>query len=96
MAADTPESYVATVVKARRKGKILIDYLHNQCSATAVAPYSSRVRPGAVVSGPLLWDGLSPDIRPGHFTILKMLDLLSATDPWQDFHATAVPWMTKA
>jgi len=96
MAADTP-CYVVTVVKARRKGKILTDYLRNQRGATAVAPYSSRARPGAAVSLPLSWDELGPDIEPGHFTVMNMPTRLGALaqDPWQDFHAAAVPLVAK-
>ncbi len=97
MAADAPESYVATVVKARRKGKILIDYLRNQRGATAVAPYSSRARPGAAVSAPLSWDDLGPEMGPDHFTVLNMAVRLGALDqdPWQNFHAVAVPLTAK-
>src|SRR5690606_36365548 len=64
MAADAPDRYVATISKAKRKGKILIDYLRNQRGATAVASYCPRSRPGAAVSTPLEWDELSPEIGP--------------------------------
>ena len=47
MAADSPDAYVSTIPKARRQGKILIDYLRNQRGATAIAPYGARARPGA-------------------------------------------------
>ena len=60
MAADNPELYVSTIPKARRHGKILIDYLRNQRGMTAVAAYSTRARPGAPVSMPLGWNELSP------------------------------------
>src|SRR3984885_14762345 len=49
MAADSPERFVSTIPKARRHGKILIDYLRNQRGMTAVAAYSTRARPGATV-----------------------------------------------
>ena len=44
MAADSPDRYVATITKSKRKGKTLIDYLRNGRGATAVAPYSNRGR----------------------------------------------------
>lgn len=93
MASDAPERYVATIAKARRKGKILIDYLRNQRGATAVAAYSSRARPGAAVSTPILWEELGPDIGPAHFTVDNLANRLAAlsTDPWDGFRAAAVP-----
>ena len=92
MASDSPESYVATITKAKRKGKILVDYLRNGRGATAVAPYSTRARPGAAVSMPLGWDELSPTIRAAHFTVENALSrLASSPDPWADFRKVARP-----
>ena len=81
--------YVSTVSKAKRKGKILIDYLRNGRGATAVAPYSPRARAGAPVSMPLSWEELGPEIGPAHFTIVNALARLSGLekDPWADFRA---------
>lgn len=93
MAADSPDRYVSTISKAKRKGKILIDYLRNQRGMTAVAPYSPRARPGAAVSMPLAWDEVSPAIGPTHFTILNTPTRLVAlkNDPWEDFRKAAKP-----
>ncbi len=89
MAADSAERYVATVSKAKRKGKILVDYLRNGRGATAVAPYSSRAREGAPVSMPLDWEELTPAIGPAHFTVNNASARLSqlSADPWKDFRA---------
>ncbi|MFC3061529.1 DNA ligase D [Paenirhodobacter populi] len=93
MAADSPALYVATITKAKRRGRILIDYLRNQRGMTAVAPYSPRARPGAAVSMPLGWSELGPDIGPRHFTIGNTPARLAALDddPWADFRAAAAP-----
>ena len=93
MAADSPELYVSTIPKARRHGKILIDYLRNQRGMTAVAAYSTRARPGAPVSMPLAWNELGPEIGPAYFTIQNTPTRLSslAADPWADFRAAAAP-----
>jgi len=96
MAADSPNAYVSTITKSRRQGKILIDYLRNQRGQTAVAPYSTRARPGAGVSMPLFWDELSSIVGPDHFTVLnapKRLESLKS-DPWADFRDAAVPLPT--
>jgi bifunctional non-homologous end joining protein LigD len=91
MAADSPERFVATITKAKRHGKILIDYLRNQRGATAVAPYSTRARPGAAVSMPLAWDELGPTIGPAYFTVENTRSRLAslAADPWAQFHPAA-------
>jgi len=58
MSLAEPERFVATMSKAKRKGRIFIDYLRNQRGGTAVAPYSARARPGAPVAVPIGWEEL--------------------------------------
>ena len=53
-----PERFLATMSKAKRKGKIFIDWLRNQRGATAVLPYSARAREGAPVAVPIAWGEL--------------------------------------
>lgn len=93
MASDSPDRFVATITKSKRHGKILIDYLRNQRGQTAVAPYSTRARPGAAVSTPITWEELEPGIGPAYFTISNLPARLAAmkSDPWDGFRAAAVP-----
>lgn len=58
LATVEPERFVATMSKAKRKGRIFIDYLRNQRGSTAVLPYSARARAGAPVAVPISWDEL--------------------------------------
>ncbi|MCX8293011.1 DNA ligase D [Phyllobacterium sp. 0TCS1.6A] len=97
MAADTPDKYVSTITKSKRRGKILIDYLRNQRGATAVAPYSTRARPGAAVSMPLDWEELTPGIGPAYFTVLNTPTRLAALskNPWADFRKAEAPLARK-
>lgn len=92
MAADSPDRFVSTIAKSKRRGKILVDYLRNQRGATAVAAYSTRARAGAAVSMPLSWDELSLGIGPAYFTVknapIRLASL--ASDPWEGFRAAAV------
>ena len=93
MSSDSRDRFVATMPKAERHGRILVDYLRNQRGATAVAAFSTRARPGAAVSMPLSWEELSPAIGPAYFTVAntpKRLASLTA-DPWQGFRDAAVP-----
>jgi bifunctional non-homologous end joining protein LigD len=93
MAADEPDRYVATISKAKRQGRILIDYLRNGRGNTAVAPYSTRARAHAPVSMPLGWDELKTGIGPAHFTLLNAPGRLARlkADPWADFRDAAAP-----
>jgi bifunctional non-homologous end joining protein LigD len=71
MVAAAPEAYVATMSKAKRSGKIFVDYFRNDYTATAIADYAVRARPGAPVAVPLAWDEL---------TSLKSADEFSMKD----------------
>lgn len=91
MAADRPEAYVATIAKARRTGRILIDWLRNQRGATAVAPWSTRARAGAPVSVPVAWDEIDT-IGPAELTLANLAERRGGVaDPWSEFHQAARP-----
>jgi bifunctional non-homologous end joining protein LigD len=92
MAQDNPGRFISVATKAKRKGLIFVDYLRNGRGATAVAPYSTRARPGAAVSMPLAWSELNESIGPAYFTIENALARLAnlKTDPWSGFRATEV------
>lgn len=92
MAADAPDRFVATVSKAKRRGRILVDYLRNGRGATAVAAYSTRARAGAPVSMPVTWTELG-EVAPNYFTVANAPARLASLDrdPWEGFQETAVP-----
>jgi bifunctional non-homologous end joining protein LigD len=58
MVVHRPDEYVATMSKAKRAGKIFIDWLRNGRGATSVTSWSLRARPGAPVAVPLRWEEL--------------------------------------
>ena len=58
LAEDAPDKFLATMTKAKRRGKIFIDHFRNEVAATAIAPYSPRARAGAPVAWPLTWPAL--------------------------------------
>lgn len=75
LATAEPDRFVATMSKAKRKGKIFIDWLRNQRGSTAIMPYSVRARPGAPVAVPVSWLELQDFDRAAQFTILDRKEL---------------------
>lgn len=59
MEVEAPEKYVAAITKSKRLGKILIDFFRSDYTATGIASYSVRARPGAPVAVPLGWRDLA-------------------------------------
>ncbi len=87
MARDEPKRYVAIMTKSRRAGRIFVDYLRNGRGATAIAPYSTRAKPGATVAVPLHWDELDSINRADAFSLDNIDDRLKRLrkDPWRGF-----------
>ena len=87
IAAEEPDRYLAVATKARRKGKIFIDYLRNGRGATAIAPFSTRAKKGAPLAWPVSWTAL-PKIETARLaTVETAADLLKTTrrDPWAGY-----------
>jgi bifunctional non-homologous end joining protein LigD len=86
MVQDSPKAYTATVKKAARNNRIFVDYLRNSREATAIAPYSTRARPGATVAVPLSWEELASQKAPNAFTLQNLGKRLARlrSDPWQE------------
>jgi bifunctional non-homologous end joining protein LigD len=53
--AERPKLVTATMTKARRAGKVFLDWSQNAGSKTTVAPYSLRGRERPTVATPLTW-----------------------------------------
>ncbi|MEJ5866696.1 non-homologous end-joining DNA ligase [Pseudokineococcus sp. 5B2Z-1] len=56
LARDRPREVVATMTKARRNGRVLLDWSQNTWSKTTVTPYSLRGREQPRVAAPRTWD----------------------------------------
>jgi bifunctional non-homologous end joining protein LigD len=86
LAKEKPERYLIRMSKAERRGRILIDYLRNDPTSTAIAPYSTRAREGAPVATPLAWEELNEKLDPKTFnekTVPGRLEALKS-DPWKE------------
>jgi bifunctional non-homologous end joining protein LigD len=93
-AAREPRTFTNEQRKAKREDKILIDIQRNGYAHTAVAPYSVRPRPGALVATPLHWEELEESsTRSDRWTIDGVLRRLERDgDPWREIasHATTL------
>jgi bifunctional non-homologous end joining protein LigD len=85
MAADSPDRYLVNMSKAKRTGKIFLDYLRNDRMATAVAPLSPRARDGAPVSMPLTWSQVKKGLDPMKYTVRTVPALLKKSKAWDDY-----------
>jgi bifunctional non-homologous end joining protein LigD len=85
MAVDSPDRYLINMSKAKRTGKIFLDYLRNDQFSTAVAPLSPRARPGAPVSMPVTWPQVKRGLNPGAYTIRSAPQILKKSNAWADY-----------
>lgn len=86
IAREAPDQYVTNMSKAKRVGKIFLDYLRNDRGATAVVAYSTRAKPVATVSVPLDWKELDKLKSPASFTVKNLPQRLAKLrrDPWAE------------
>jgi bifunctional non-homologous end joining protein LigD len=85
MAAESPDRYLINMSKAKRTGKIFLDYLRNDQFSTAVAPLSPRARPNALVSMPVTWAQVKRGLDPAAYTIHTVPQLLNKSKAWADY-----------
>ncbi len=90
-----PKRFVANMSKAKRVGRIFVDYLRNGRGATAIAPYSPRARGTAPIAVPVSWSELKTIPSASAFKLRDMPARLAAPDPWADYAKTSVS-LTKA
>ncbi|MDH4980699.1 DNA ligase D [Hyphomicrobium sp. D-2] len=89
LADSEPQRFTATMSKAKRRGRIFIDWLRNERGATAIAPYSPRARATASVAAPVTWSELIKIETANAFTIPTMLQRLRKnSDPWAKYTTT--------
>jgi len=81
--------------RARRSGRVLVDWFRNSPAQTAIAPYSVRARPSAPVATPMDWSELSRT-RPQRWTLTSLPrrlaqqgDVWAAPIPASDLHELA-------
>jgi len=73
--AARPDELTVEFLKKNRGGRVFVDWLRNAPTATVVAPFSLRPRPGAPVAVPLGWAELA-EAEPDGCTIDSLGDRL--------------------
>jgi bifunctional non-homologous end joining protein LigD len=90
--ADAPRDFTATMSKAKRKGKIFIDFFRNDLAATAIAPYSPRARPMPAVAWPCTWAALNAFESAQDMTIALAREAITAGENgWADYETLRCP-----
>lgn len=71
--------------KAKRRGRVFVDYLRNARGQTTVAPYAVRLRKGAPVAAPVDWNELAnANFNSQTYNIGNMpRRLAQKKDPWR-------------
>ncbi len=78
---DWPALVTATMTKAKRPGKVFLDWSQNSASKTTIAPYSLRGRDRPYVATPVAWDevaaGAEDPLGLEQFRLEEVLDRVS-------------------
>jgi bifunctional non-homologous end joining protein LigD len=75
-AQTAPDRFTVALPKAQRRGRIFLDFLRNQRTATAIMPYSARARSGMPVATPVNWDELAGFFTASAYSIADVELLL--------------------
>ncbi len=85
------DTLTGKMAKDVRTSRIYLDYLRNAEGASAVAPYSTRNRPGPSCAVPLAWDELTDDLDIRAFTPERVTARVrDAVDPWAGIENHAI------
>src|SRR5690606_35820413 len=88
-AESEPKRFIANMSKEKRKGLIFIDYLRNDRTSTAIAPYSPRARQNAPVARPVEGNDLGSITASNEIRMEEAHARLEAGEVnWQDYAAT--------
>jgi bifunctional non-homologous end joining protein LigD len=99
MVERAPDLLTTEFMKEARGDRIYFDVGRNRPAQHAVAPYSTRAKPGAPVATPLHWDEVDDKrLGPQSYNLRNVRDRVKGTDPWRDMrrHAKSLAPARKA
>jgi bifunctional non-homologous end joining protein LigD len=85
LARTDPARFIANMSKARRDGRIFLDYLRNGQGATAICPWSTRARPGGKCAVPVSWDELPALEGANVFGVFAAAARAQQPDSWAGY-----------
>ncbi|SMH29822.1 DNA ligase D [Mesorhizobium australicum] len=85
LARTDPSRFIANMSKAKRKGRMFLDYLRNGQGATAICPWSTRARSGASCAVPVAWDELPTFKSANAFDVFAAAARAQEPDPWKGY-----------
>lgn len=88
LAKTEPMRFVANMSKAKRKGRMFLDYLRNGQGSTAVCPWSTRARAGGTVAIPVTWAELETIDRANAFDLFAAAERAQGPDAWEGYFET--------
>jgi bifunctional non-homologous end joining protein LigD len=87
LARRYPNRLTVETRKAKRQGRLFLDYLRNAYGQNSVVPYGVRAKPGAPVATPIDWDELSDrDLDSQSYAVKNIFRRLGQIeDPWKGY-----------
>ena len=85
LARTDPSRFVANMSKAKRAGRMFLDYLRNGQGATAICPWSTRARPGASCAVPVRWEELPTLESANAFDVFGAAARAQQPDAWEGY-----------
>lgn len=82
LAAKHDKKIVSDMAKAKRRGKVLLDWSQNHVAKTTITPYALRARDTIGVAAPRTWEEIAPGLKQlGPEEVLHRLDDLGDIAP---------------
>lgn len=85
LARTDPSRFVANMSKAKRKGRMFLDYLRNGQGSTAICPWSTRARAGAGCAVPVSWEELPSCESANCFDVFAAAARAQLPEAWEGY-----------